>query len=164
MRKTILIILSIFLINFPVFAQEILKAGIEEYNIPKGFFGSWAVISKLKASNNPTFFNYESRDIWALSAVGNKLILENTQSGAYSEIFVNEKVKDGKTLKFEREKTVNNKDGKIVYKEKVEFVLVKDTFTGTDIYTTEKYNHSHKLIESNYAKYVVSAVKISGYK
>ena len=84
--KKILSILVLFLF-FSANAQ-MLKGGVSEDYIPKGFFGSWGVISKLNSSNNPTLFNYESRDVWMLSGYGNTLILENLESGARSEITV----------------------------------------------------------------------------
>ena len=69
-----------------------LKGGVVEEYIPEGFFGSWAVISKLESSNNPMYFNYESRDIWTLSGYDNVLILENLQSGAWGKIIVKENI------------------------------------------------------------------------
>ena len=99
--KKIFLILTLF--SFLSVGAQTLKGGVSQDYIPKGFFGSWGVISKLSNSNNPSLFNYESRDIWTLSGYGDTLVLENLESGARSEIKVKDKSHDGKTLKFERE-------------------------------------------------------------
>ncbi len=158
--KKILSILVLFLF-FSVNAQ-MLKGGVSEDYIPKGFFGSWGVISKLNSSNNPTLFNYESRDVWMLSGYGNKLILENLESGARSEITVKDKSVDGKTLKFEREKIVKENGKKVVYKETVSFVLYGNNFSGTDDFVVERYDSDDKFVKKDSAKYVISGVRISG--
>lgn len=141
-----------------------LKGGVEEEYIPKGFYGSWGVISKLQKSNNPTFFNYQSKDIWILSGHSDILVLQNLESGAISEIRVKEKTTDGKTLKFYREKTVKNSDFKIIYKETVQFKLSGNNFSGSDDFVVEKYDKNGLLIEKNEANYRVEGVKISGDK
>ena len=159
MKKFLLIIFC--LLQFSSFCQT-LKGGVSEDYIPKGFFGSWGVISKLNNSNNPTLFNYESRDVWMLSGYSNILILENLESGAYSEITIKDKSLDGKTLKFEREKTVKKSDKKTIYKETVSFTLNKNNFKGEDNFIVENYDKDNKLIEKNYANYTISGVRISG--
>jgi len=161
MKKVLLIIFSLLFLNVQAFS---LKGGISEEYIPNGFFGSWGVISKLDSSNNPKLFNMESRDIWTLSGHSDVLVLQNLQSGARSEIRVKEKAKDGKTLKFQREKTANTDNGKIVYREIVNFSLWGNNFSGTDKFYVEKYDKSGVLLEKNEAKYVVEGVKISGEK
>ena len=85
MKKILLILLSLFFISAQA---QTLHGGVSEDYIPKGFFGSWGVISKLDSSNNPVLFNKESRDIWTLSGYDNILILENLESGAKSEIVI----------------------------------------------------------------------------
>ncbi len=161
MKRIFLVIFLICLLVFPVKAES-LKGGVSEEYIPKGFFGSWGVISKLDSSNNPTLFNYESRDIWMLSGYGNKLLLENLDSGARSEIIVKDKNKDGKTLKFEREKVTQEGGRKVVYKETVSFMLFGNNFTGTDDFIVERYDSSNELIKKDCAKYSISGVRISG--
>jgi len=158
--KKIFLILICF--SFVFAHAQTLKGGVLEEYIPSGFYGSWGVISKLESSNNPGFFNFESRDVWNLSGHGNILVLENLKSGAYSEIIVKEKTKDGKTLKFNRQKTIKEKENKIIFKEQVSFSLNKNNFSGFDDYTFEKYDKNNKLIEKNIAKYVIKGTKISG--
>ena len=158
MKKILLIFLSFIFLQ--VNAQT-LKGGVVEEFVPEGFFGSWGVISKLESSNNPSFFNYESRDIWILSGYENILILDNLESGAHSEVILEEKSTDGKTLKFKREKIVNENGNKIIYKETVSFILNGNNFSGFDEYLVEKYQNNG-LIEKNEARYIVKGVKISG--
>ena len=92
----------------------------------------------------------------------NALILENLESGARSEIKIKEKAKDGRTLKFQREKTVNEESGKIIYREIVEFTLYDNNFSGSDKFIVEKYDKNNSLIEKSEAKYIVAGVKLSG--
>ena len=140
-----------------------LKGGISEEYIPHGFFGSWGVISKLQTSSNPTMFNYESRDIWTLSGFNQTLVLQNIQSGARSEIHIKEKNKDGQTLKFQREKTIQEKNSnKTIYKEIVSFKLTGNNFSGTDKFIVEKRDNNNTLIKKEEALYKVEGIKISG--
>ncbi len=158
MRKIFLSLICLFFF----FSQAmVLKGGVSEEIIPKGFFGSWGVISKLQSTNNEKLFNYESKDIWTLGGYSNILILQNLKSGAYSEILIDEKPKDGKTLSFEREKTVKEQENQIKYIEKVTFTLQGNNFSGIDEFIVEKYDKSKKLIEKNIAKYRIEGVKIS---
>lgn len=158
MKKIILVF--IFLL-FQFSLAQPLKGGVSEDYIPKGFFGSWGVISKLKSSNNPDVFNFESRDIWTLSGYNNILILENLESGARSEIEIKDKQKNN-SLKFERQKTVKNKGLKVVYKETVTFELKNDNFTGTDNFIVERYDINNKLQKKDIASYSIAGVKIYG--
>jgi len=159
MKKFLLLLICFLFLQ--VNAQT-LKAGVSEDYIPKGFFGSWAVISKLNSSNNPSVFNYESRDIWVLSGYNNILILENQQSGARSEITIEQKSKDNRTLTFKREKTVNPKSGKIIYKETVSFKLMGPNFSGIDEFVVERYDENNKFIKKDIATYQIAGVRISG--
>ncbi len=156
------IILSLGCLLFLCCSAVSLKGGVSEEYIPKGFFGSWGVISKLNSSNNPTVFNFESRDIWTLSGYNNILILENLESGARSEIEVKDKSKDGNSLKFERKKIVIEKGLKIIYKETVSFRLQGNNFSGTDNFIIERYNKNGKLEKKDIASYTIAGIKISG--
>ena len=157
MKKIFLIALSFLFLNAYSMA---LKGGVSEEYIPKGFFGSWGVISKLKDTNNPNLFNRESRDIWSLSGYNNILFLENFETGAKSQIEIKNKEKD--FLKFERKKEAKTTEGKIIYKETVEFQLLGNRFSGIDKFIVEKYDKKNTLIEHNEATYQVEGTKISG--
>lgn len=159
MKKFIIILFSMLFLSVNA---EALKGGVSEDYIPEGFFGSWGVISKLKNATTPEMFNFQSKDIWVLSGYGNILVLENLESGARGEIVIKEKSIDGKTLKFQREKTVKENNKKIVYKETVEFVLSGNNFKGNDNYIVEKYDSKGALIKTDKADYTISGVRISG--
>ena len=159
MKKILLVFLCFLQLSALSFT---VKGSISEDYIPEGFFGSWGVISKLNNSNNPTMFNYESRDIWTLSGYSNILFLENLESGAKSQITIKEKSLDGKSLKFERQKIVNKSGKKIIYKEIVSFILNGNNFKGEDNFIVEDYDKNNKLIKKNFANYTISGVRISG--
>ncbi len=159
MRKLILVFIC-FLFLFA--NSETLKGGVYQEYIPKGFFGSWGVISKLVSATDPVKFNYESKDIWTLSGYSNILILENLESGAHSEIEIKEKSIQGKTLKFERQKTIKTKEGKQIHKETVQFVLSGNNFSGTDKFVVENYDKNNKFTTADSATYNIEGVRISG--
>ena len=87
--------------------------------------------------------------------------MENLQSGARSEITIKQKSNKKDTLKFEREKVVEKNGEKTVYREIVEFLLIKDIFTGNDKFIVEKWKDG-VLFQKSEATYIVSGVKISG--
>lgn len=159
MKKFLLTIFCLLLIHTNA---EALKGGVVEEYIPKGFFGSWGVISKLKSATDPMKFNYESRDIWTLSGRGNILILQNLESGAYSEIEIKEKSIEGKTLKFNRQKTIKTKEGLQIQKETVEFKLLGKNFSGTDKFIIENYDKNNNFLKSDNAIFEIQGVRISG--
>jgi len=155
-----LFLLFFVFITLPLNAQ-VLRGGVYEEYIPKGFFGSWGVISKLEDTNNPNLFNYQSRDIWTLSGYGNVLILENLESGATSRIEIKNKASDN-ILKFERSKEKKANNTKIIYREIVQFKLNGNNFSGSDNFIVEEYDADNKIKKINKAKYHVEGVKISG--
>lgn len=145
------------------FSQTLsLKGGVSHSYIPQGFFGSWGVISKLKETNNPDKFNFQSKDIWTLSGYNNVLILENIESGAKSEIIVKDKSIDGKTLKFERKREKPTAQGREIHREIVQFTLLGKNFSGYDKFIIEKYDKNNNLIKKDSAQYQVEGVRISG--
>lgn len=158
MKKFLSVLICFLLLNVHAFT---LKGGVNEEYVPSGFYGTWGVISKMKSSNNPAIFNTESRDIWILSGHSNVLILENMDSGARSEIIIKHKTKEKGILKFEREKIVEKNNEKTVYREIVEFLLLKDTFSGSDKFIVENWSDG-VLIKKSEATYSVSGIKISG--
>lgn len=157
MKKFAVSFLILLLTSFSFGAP--LKGGVEDTYIPKGFYGSWGVISKLRETSNPSLFNYESRDVWTLSGFSNKLILENLESGAYSEILIKEKSLDNKTLNFQREKTTSRNGVKTVFQEKVSFVLNGNNFEGIDSFVIKRYDLIGNHLKTDYANYKCSGVK-----
>lgn len=156
------IICTIFLFAMPT-NSETIRGGTTYDVIPKGFFGTWRVISKMETSNNPSIFNKLSVDIWNLSGAGSVLVLENAVTGAKSSIQVQPAGNsfDGKTLKFQRVKEEISGKYKYIQRESPEFVLNGNVFKGYDTYIVEKYENN-KLISKDVVKYVVIGQKISG--
>lgn len=160
MRKFLIALILILTLNCA--QAEVLHATITKDEIPKGFFGTWHVTSKISETNNPELFNPISVDIWTLGGYGNTLILENVQSGASSSIQVeSQKNLDGKTLKFQRVKSDTRGNMKIVQRESPEFRLNGNIFTGYDTYIIERYVNN-QLIKKDVVKYKVVGQKISG--
>ena len=160
MRKIFIALILMFTITCA--QAEVLRATVTKDEIPKGFFGTWHVTSKIAETNNRELFNPVSVDIWTLGGYGNTLILENVQSGASSSIQVeSQKNLDGKTLKFQRVKTDTRGNMKIVQRESPEFKLNGNIFTGYDTYIIERYVNN-QLIKKDVVKYKVVGQKISG--
>lgn len=162
MKKIFIILIFFFVSSLPS-CCETLKGGTVYDVIPKGFFGTWKVISKMESSNNPSMFNKISVDIWNLSGAGNVLVLENAVTGAKSSIQVESKQGsfDGKTLKFQRVKEETSGGYKYIQRESPEFVLDGNIFKGYDTFIVEKYKEG-KLISKDVVKYVVLGKKVSG--
>ena len=162
MKKAIFVIL-VLIFNTLFASAEKLKGGTVYDIVPRGFFGTWHVVSKMQSSNNPKIFNKLSVDIWNLSAMGNVLILENAMTGAKSSIQMqpNKGAYDGKTLKFQRIKEEKEGRYKYIQRESPEFVLDGNVFRGYDTYIIEKYE-DNKLISKDVVKYIVIGQKISG--
>ena len=100
MRKILIALVLLFTLNCA--QAEVLRATVSKDEIPKGFFGTWHVTSKLSETNNPELFNTISVDIWTLGGYGNTLILENVHTGASSSIQVESQKPKGK-IKYPRE-------------------------------------------------------------
>jgi len=160
---TVAVVTLAILFFTPPSKAETLKGGAVYDEIPKGFFGTWHVTSKIDYSNNAKMFNPLSVDIWNLSGAGNVLVLENATTGAKSSIQVtsNKGNFDGKTLKFQRTKEKVEGKYKIIQKESPEFVLEGDIFRGFDTFIVEKYENN-KLISKDIVKYKVIGQKLSG--
>lgn len=160
--KKLLLIYALFILTINCCCAETLRATVVKDEIPKGFFGTWHVTSKMVETNNSELFNPLSVDIWTLGGYGNTLILENVQSGASSSITVeSQKNLDGKTLKFVRVKSNTRGNMKIVQRESPVFTLKGDIFQGFDTYVIERYVNN-QLIKKDVVKYKVVGQKISG--
>lgn len=162
MKKILLVFFIYLIMPFGALAETLKGSAILD-EIPKGFFGTWHVTSKMVESTNDSMFNPISVDIWNLSGYGNVLILENALTGAKSSIQTTpvDKGVEGKVLKFSRIKQEVSGNKKIVHKESPEFVLYGNIFKGYDIFIVEKYENG-KLISKDVVKYKVIGQKISG--
>lgn len=162
MKKCFILFFTFVTLLLPVSA-ETLKGGAVYDAIPKGFFGTWKVLSKMESSNNPSMFNKLSVDVWNLSGAGNVLVLENAVTGAKSSIQIKPENGgyDGKTLKFQRIKEEVEGKFKYIQRESPEFVLDGNVFKGHDTFIIEKYEND-KLISKDVVKYIVLGKKVSG--
>ena len=159
-KKFFLLILTIFITTSFVFASEsyTLKAGISIDKIPKEFYGTWRVTSKLLSSNNAEIFRENSVDLWNLSRVGDVITLDNPFSGAHASIMVNE-VSD-RLIKFQK---IGAYDDSRKLTDIVELTLAKDTFTGINKLKFDTISQADgHVIKSDTAKYRLTGEKISG--
>ena len=69
---------------------------------------------------------------------------------------------EGKTLQFERKKSIKTKEGSELHKETVKFILSGNNFSGTDNYTVESYDKNNNFIKGDCATYSIEGVRISG--
>lgn len=142
-----------------VFASETytLKAGVSIDKIPKDFYGTWRVSSKLISTNTDGFFKENNVDLWNLSRVGDVITLDNPFSGAHASITVSNV--SGRAIKFQ--KTGDYDEKKL--SDTVQLVLGKDTFKGTNnlkLNTTSEIDGS--IIKTQWAIYNLTGEKISG--
>lgn len=158
-NKFTLLILTLFLMTSFAFAEEmVLKAGVSIDKIPKEFYGTWRVSSKLISSNTEGLFKEKNVDLWNLSRSGDVITLDNPFSGAKASITVSSV--SGKAIKF---KKIGDYDGNKKLSDTVQLVLEKDTFKGTNSLkldtTSEVDGH---VIKTEWAMYNLVGEKISG--
>lgn len=159
MKKIFLLFCTLFLCISFVFAQETctLKTGISIESVPKDFYGTWRVSSKLIATNNPDIFKEKNVDLWNLSRSGNVITLENPFSGAHASIVIDE-IK-GMFIKFQKIGDYDNQKLTDV----VKLNLSKELFIGTnDLKLDTISGIDEHIIKSNWAKYRLTGEKISG--
>lgn len=143
---------------YPVNAQDmVLKCGVSLDKIPKEFYGTWRVSSKLVSTNSPSLFKETSVDLWNLSRVGNVITLDNPFSGAKASISVDE-VSDN-LIKF---KKIGDYDSKKLT-DTVQMTLGKETFTGVNYLKMDTISEvDGHVIKTETASYKLTGEKISG--
>lgn len=159
-KKLFLFILIILATTVFVSAGEnyTLKAGISIDKIPKEFYGTWRVTSKLLSSNNEEIFRKASIDLWNLSRVGNVITLDNPFSGAHASIMVDDI--QGKLIKF---KKIGDYDNSKKLTDVVELTLTKESFTGINKLKFDTISEvDGHVIKSDIATYRLTGEKISG--
>lgn len=158
MKKLLLFIVVMCLIVPAVLAQETytLKTGIAIDKVPKAFYGTWRVASKLIDTNAEGLFKQGDVDLWNISRADNVITLENPFSGAKASIVFDE-VND-KFIKF---KKVGNYDGKKLT-DMVELTLSKDTFSGINHLKLDTISDDGHVVKSDIATYKLTGEKISG--
>lgn len=158
-RKLFFLILGIILLISSAFAEEtyMIKAGISLDKIPKEFYGTWRVTSRLDSSNSDAIFKEKSIDLWNLSRVGDVITLDNPFSGAKASITVDEV--SNRVIKFKKIGDYDNKK----LTDTVELTLGKETFTGTNRLKLDTISDlDGHVIKSEIAVYKLTGEKISG--
>lgn len=157
---TIFVLLLVFHFSSQTsYADEnyILKTGISIDKVPKEFYGSWRVTSKLISTNKEGLFKENSIDLWNLSRVGNVITLDNPFSGAHASISVDEI--NNKTIKFQKVGAYENGQ-KLT--DVVQLTLNKDAFTGENYLKLDQLSEDGHVISSSKATYSLKGEKISG--
>ena len=143
-----------------VFAAEqtyTLKTGISIDKVPKEFYGTWRVTSKVLTSTGDGIFKGSCVDLWNLSRVGNVITLDNPFSGAHASITVDE-VSD-RLIRFSK---VGDFDGNKLT-DTVELTLGKESFTGKNYLKLDTISATDgHVIKSDKATYQLRGEKLSG--
>ena len=159
MKKFSLLVLALFFIVSAVFAagNYTLQAGISIDKIPKEFYGTWRVSSKLISTNNDGIFKDHSVDLWNLSRKGNVITLDNPFSGAKASITVDE-VK-GQLIKFKKTGDYDSKK----LTDAVQLTLAKETFSGVNNLKLDAVSEiDGHIMKTDWANYKLTGEKISG--
>jgi hypothetical protein len=134
-----------------------LKTGISIDKVPKDFYGTWRVSSKLLSTNSDGTFKEGSVDLWNLSRVGDVITLDNPFSGAKASIVISD-LKD-RAIKF---KKIGDEEGKKL-SDTVQLVLGKDTFKGINNLKLDTISElDGHVIRTEWATYSLVGEKISG--
>jgi len=155
--KKLFTIIFFLIICLPVNA-EVLEAGISIEDVPQALFGLWRVSAKLDDTNSYSTFKPQSIDIWNLSRIGDRIRLENPNSGAKAEISV--KTVEGNLIIFQ--KSANYSTNKVLT-DTVHLRLEKDTFSGINTLKLETFSLvDNHLMKTETAQYVIKGEKLSG--
>jgi len=163
-KKNIFLLLLTILVTIlsvsMTFAAEqtfTLKSGISIDKVPKEFYGTWRVTSKVLTSTGDGIFKGSCVDLWNLSRVGNVITLDNPFSGAHASISVDE-VSD-RLIRFSK---IGDFDGNKLT-DTVELTLGKDSFTGTNYLKLDTVSPDNgHVIKTDKATYRLVGEKISG--
>jgi len=134
----------------------ILQTGVSINKVPKEFYGTWRVSSRLVTSNNPDKFKENNIDLWNLSRTGDVITLENPFSGASASITFD--TINGNYLKFRK---VGNYDEQKLT-DVVELQLGKNSFTGTNNIKLDTISDEGYVMKCERATYKLTGEKISG--
>lgn len=153
----ILVIFLLFTSLASIAADTVLKAGVSIDKIPKEFYGTWRVSSKLLSTNSQGLFKENNVDLWNLSRVGDVITLDNPFSGAHASITVSDI--NGKAIKFKKN---GDYEGKKL-SDTVQLLLSKDTFKGVNNLKMETVSeYDGKVTKTEWAVYNLTGEKISG--
>ena len=160
--KKSLLLFTIFYFLFSAlfsFAEEsyTIKTGISIDSVPKNFYGTWRVSSKLITTNNEEIFKKNSVDLWNLSRSNDVITLENPFSGAKASVVFDEI--NGNFLKF---KKIGNYDARKLT-DTIKLNLSKETFSGVNELKLDTISEiDGHVIKTEWAQYSLKGEKISG--
>lgn len=163
--KKIAIVLSLVVLSIALFVKAgytategyTLKAGVSMIDkVPKSFFGTWRVVSKLADTNSAQTFKPQSVDLWNLSRENDVLYLSNPFSGANASISI--ELAEGNLIRFKRR---GNYDTRVLT-DTVGIRLNGNTFSGYNDLTLETLSSVDKhVIKTERAKYTLTGEKIT---
>lgn len=157
MRLCILICILHFAVTTVLAADMVLKSGISIDKVPKDFYGTWRVTSKLISTNAQGLFKEKNVDLWNLSRVNDVITLNNPFSGASASIIISNL--DGRSIKF---KKIGDYDGKKLT-DTVQLTLGKDTFKGVNNLKLDTVSEIDRhVLKTEWATYNLTGEKISG--
>lgn len=150
--------LLVFFTLLSVPAEEaVLKTGISIDKVPKDFYGTWRVASKLISTNAKELFKENNVDLWNLSRSGNVITLDNPLSGAKASIIISNL--SDRSIKF---KKVGDYESKKLT-DTVQLTLGKNTFKGVNNLKLDTISEiDGHVLKTEWATYDLSGEKISG--
>lgn len=142
----------------PVFAEQaVIKTGISIDKVPKDFYGTWRVASKLISTNAKGLFKENNVDLWNLSRVDNVITLDNPFSGAKASIIISNVA--GRSIKF---KKIGDYEGKKLT-DTIQLILGKETFKGINNLKLDTVSEiDGHVLKTEWATYNLTGEKISG--
>lgn len=153
-KYILIFIVSLLCVSVTVNAK-VLKGGITA--VPKAFFGSWRVVSKLIDTDSPVIFKEKGVDLWNLSRENDVITLSNPFSGAVAQIQVDSVVDCNVVF------TKSGNYGNKILTDKVSISIKGDSFDGVDVLKLDTISDvDGKIIKSETAKYSIKGEKIAG--
>lgn len=137
-------------------ADTVLKGTVSIDRVPKEFYGTWRVSSKLVSTNSEGLFKKSTVDLWNLSRMNDVITLDNPFSGAHASIMLDD-IK-GQAIKF---KKVGNCEDNKKLTDTVQLTLGQETFTGVNYIKLDTISDGH-VIKTETATYDLRGEKISG--
>lgn len=134
-----------------------IKAGISIDKVPKDFYGTWRVTSKLISTNAKGLFKENNVDLWNLSRVGDVITLDNPFSGAKASITISSL--SDRSIKF---KKTGDYEGKKLT-DTVQLILGKETFKGVNNLKLDTISEIDRhVLKTEWATFNLTGEKISG--
>lgn len=138
-------------------ADMVIKGNVSLDKIPKDFYGTWRVSSKILSTNSDGLFKESSVDLWNLYRVDDVITLENPFSGAKASITISNI--EGRAIKF---KKIGSEEGKKLT-DTVQLVLGKDSFKGVNNLKLDTISDvDGHVLKTEWAVYSLNGEKISG--